>query len=47
MYPVGIIAKKCNLKECVFVNSALKIQCFGDFAHWVLELKMNQYSCRL
>jgi len=45
MYPVGIIAKKCNLKECVFVNSALKIQC--DFAHWVLELKMNQYSCRL
>jgi len=27
MYPVGIIAKKCKLKERVFVNSALKIQC--------------------
>jgi len=28
-----------SLKEYVFVNSALKIQCcfFGDFAHWVIN----------
>jgi len=44
--PVGKIAKKNSQKECIFVNSALKIQChivkstllqtafFGDFAHW-------------
>jgi len=47
-FSVGKITKKNNsLKECVFVNLALKIQChvvkntlqqdyfFGDFAHWV------------
>jgi len=37
------IAKKNSLKECVFVNSELKIQCYvvkntllqtADFAHW-------------
>jgi len=44
--PVAKIAKKNSLKECVSVNSALKIQChivknallqtdfFGDFADW-------------
>jgi len=43
---VGKIAKKTVLKEYVFLNSSLKIQChvvkytprdclFGDFAHWV------------
>jgi len=42
-FPVG---RKISLKECVFVNSALKIHChvvkntllywfFGDFGQWV------------
>jgi len=26
-FPVGKIAKKSSLKECVFINSAFKIQC--------------------
>jgi len=45
---VGKIAKK-SLKERIFVNSALKMQChvvkntdciFGDFAHWVRCLNL-------
>jgi len=46
---------KNSLKECVFVNSALKIPChivilaptdcfFGDFAHWVNPLNGSVFS---
>jgi len=36
--PSGQNRQKHSLKECVFFNSALKIQCiFGDFAHWVFS----------
>jgi len=42
-FPVGKTTKKKSLKEYIFINSTLKIQCyivkntllFGDFAHWV------------
>jgi len=38
----------CSLKECVFVNSALKIytptDCFfGDFAHWESSSAANTH----
>jgi len=46
--PSGQNRQKNSLKVCIFVNSALKLQChiikntllqtdfFGDFAHWVV-----------
>jgi len=41
-FPVGKIAKKNSLKDCIFVNSALQkytsTDCFfGDFAHWLIS----------
>jgi len=41
----GVAEVKNCLKECVFVNSALKIDCFfGDFALWVTSIKYNHVS---
>jgi len=49
VFSVGKKSPKNSLKECVFVNSALKLQyhivkntsyrlLFGDFAHWFLAI---------
>jgi len=46
-FQVAKIAKKNGLKECVFVNSALKIQCILSKIHSYTTSQLRQGCCKL
>jgi len=43
LFPVGKIAKKSVWRECVFINSALKIQCHIVSKYSAILSKIHSY----